>query len=79
MYFAASPTVTVRYLAVISRVAVRFLTATPGVTVGYLAVTPAMTARCLASPLGGVGGAGGVSRGPRAGADLEAYRGNPKG
>ena len=28
--------------------------------------------------VGGVG-VGGVSRGPRAGADLEAYRGNPKG
>ena len=44
MCLAVPPTVTLKYLAVIARVAVRCLTAPPGETVSYLAVTPGIAA-----------------------------------
>ena len=91
-YLAVTAGEVARDIAVIVRVlALRYLAATLVVTARYPTVTPwgdreiphghPGDYRELPRVTAGVGGVGvgGVSRGPRAGADLEAYRGNPNG
>jgi hypothetical protein len=90
-YLTVTPGVAVRNLTATLEMTARYLTVTVGEAAKYISrllrggreiphghpgdyrELPRVTAG-----VGGVG-VGGVSRGPRAGADLEAYRGNPNG